>query len=157
MNKHEKLKKSILSRSTESEKFLTACGEWELIGIRTNGKGKCVCGKSIKNIFTIQHTIFLYTLHVGCVHVKFFDDIDPKALVNGINRIKKEITARPNLALIKYARKAGILRKTKEGKEEEYEFLLSVRRKRKFTEKQLSWLKDINRRILSSVAVEQTN
>ncbi|HDT1854079.1 MULTISPECIES: hypothetical protein [Enterobacter cloacae complex] len=75
-------------------------------------------------------------------------NISTGTLFEGLKRIKKNIHANPNLALIEYANDKGYLY------DKEYDFLVDTMKKRNLSEKQRLWKEKINNRILKEVVVK---
>lgn len=149
--KFEKLKKHILSRSVCENDFMAAKLEWDLFDVLlTKDFGNCPCGQKILEHCFLKNRKNGRTTWVGNVCVKKFMDIDSGTLFDGLKRLRKDNSARPNRMLTEHAYKKGFLYG-----ENEYEFLLNINRKRKISEKQESWLRKINRRILEKITVRE--
>ncbi|WP_336657619.1 hypothetical protein [Enterobacter hormaechei] len=88
------------------------------------------------------------TTYVGNVCINRFLNISTGTLFEGLKRIKKNIHANPNLALIEYANDKGYLY------DKEYDFLVDTMKKRNLSEKQRLWKEKINNRILKEVVVK---
>lgn len=144
----KKLKDHILSLSV-SDNFNDAKSEWLLEHVCITVEfGQCPCGKRIKEHCFLKNDRNGNTTWVGNVCVRQFMDIDSGTLFDGLKRIRDNISARPNIMLIKYAWERGYLYG-----ENEHTFLTDISRKRKLSEKQLHWLQKINRRIIESIVV----
>jgi hypothetical protein len=76
--------------------------------------------------------------------------LDTGTLFAGLKRIKADVDAAPNDALIEHANSHGYL-----WNDNEYKFLKQTARKRRLSEAQLSWRQKINRRIISQTVVRK--
>ena len=129
----ERLKEHILSLSV-SKNFEVAKTEWKLHSIEvTEELDSCPCGQDIKEHCYIENKKNGNRTYVGnkC-----------------INRIKENIYANPNLALIEYANDKGYLY------DKEYDFLVDTMKKRNLSDKQKLWKEKINNRILKEIVVK---
>jgi len=144
----EKLKEHILSLSV-SDNFQVAKAEWSLHSIEVSDEmDNCPCGQQIKEHCYIENSKNGKTTYVGNVCINRFLEISTGTLFDGLKRIKKDIHANPNQALIEYANRKGYLF------ENEYDFLISTMKKRNLSEKQKTWKARINNRILKEVVVQ---
>lgn len=150
--KFEKLKKHILSVSVSCD-FQIAKLEWELKDFElVEDWDNCPCGKAIKELCHIKNKTNGNMTYVGNVCINQFIGIDTGNLFDGIKRLKKDpMNAKPNKDLITHAQKCGYIYK------QEPKFLLDICRKRNLSASQLSWLRNINRRILQKIVVEKSN
>lgn len=145
----ERLKEHILSLS-ESKDFDSARSEWKLTGFEFSEEfDNCPCGKEIKEHCYIRNLRNHNQTYVGNICIKRFMDIDTGNLFDGLKRITLDKSANPNEDLIKHAYELGYIF------EREYDFLMSTRRKRKLSEKQMEWKKKINKRIISKTVVQR--
>lgn len=146
----EQLKQHILTLS-ESNVFEVARTEWKLHSIEISEEwDSCPCGQSIKEHCYIENQKNGKKTYVGNVCINRFMKIDTGTLIDGLKRIRKNIRANANEALIEYARQKGYLYG-----EKDYNFLLSTMNKRKLSEAQLSWKEKINNRILKGTVVQK--
>lgn len=144
----ERLKEHILPLSHETYNFSTARNEWKLIGVEINDEfDNCPCGQRIKELCYIQNKINNNRTYVGNVCVNLFIGIDTGNLFDGLKRIALDETANANEDLIKHAYSLGYIY------ENEYNFLMSTKRKRILTEKQIAWKIKINKRITNKTQV----
>lgn len=150
--------KELIKKVTEFSNNSTNCWdkikeEWELIDItKTDNYSNCLCGKEIKELCYIQNKYNKEILIVGNECIKKVcpnTELNTKThtLFDCINKLKKDKTKAPNKLLISYCKKKDILT------DWEYEFSLNTYKKRKLSEKQLYWRKEINSKILNSVNV----
>jgi hypothetical protein len=143
----EKLKGHVLPLS-QSDDFYHAKNEWLLVDVEINEEwDKCPCGKDIKEICYIQNQLNGHRTHVGNVCINRFLEIETGCLFDGLKRIAKDDSAKPNRDLIVHAYKLGYIY------ENEYQFLMSIKLKRKLSKKQLDWKQKINRRIVNKTVV----
>lgn len=144
------LQEHILSLSV-AKSWPLAVREWELFGIeKSEEPGSCPCGQTILEHCFLRNRVNDEQTHVGNVCVNRFMALDTKGLFNGLRKIAKDDTARPNQELIEYALKAGFLFGTNE-----YEFLVNMRGRRSLSAKQIAWVQKINRRILNKTIVRR--
>lgn len=144
----ERLKEHILSLSV-SKNFEVAKTEWSLHSIEVSEEMDfCPCGQDIKEHCYIEYKKNGNTTYVGNVCINRFLNISTGTLFEGLKRIKKNIHANPNLALIEYANDKGYLY------DKEYDFLVDTMKKRNLSEKQRLWKEKINNRILKEVVVK---
>lgn len=142
-----KLKEHILELS-KSTNFEQAIGEWDLESVEiTDEFDNCPCGQQIKEHCYIRNKLNGNNTYVGNRCIKKFLNKDTGTLFDGLKRIKKDISANANEAVIEYANERGYLF------DKEYQFLLDTMRKRSLSQKQLDWKKRINNRILNEVVV----
>lgn len=146
----EKLKEHILPLSVSSD-FRMAKSEWHLVAIEISDDfDNCPCGQEIKEHCYIRNRLNGNETYVGNVCIKNFIGIDTGNLFDGLKRIAKDINANPNEDLIEHAWRMGYLHD-----EKEYLFLRSIKRKRKFSDKQLQWKRFINNRIVKQTKVQK--
>ncbi|WP_238081679.1 hypothetical protein [Pseudescherichia vulneris] len=144
----EKLKEHILSLSV-SDDFDVARKEWSLHSIEISEEiDNCPCGQEIKEHCYIENSRNGNKTYVGNLCINRFLEISVGTLFDGLKRIKNDIYANPNQALIDYANRKGYLF------EKEYEFLVSTIKKRKLTDRQKAWKEKINNRILKEIVVK---
>jgi len=145
----EKLMSHILPLSV-AKVFDHARREWNLIGIEVSEDfDNCPCGQPIKEHCHIENTLNGNTTYVGNVCINRFLGINTGNLFEGLRRITEDDSANANADLIEHAYKFGYIY------ESEYGFLMRTKLKRKLTEKQVSWKKKINRRIISAAVVQR--
>lgn len=124
----ERLKEHILSLSV-SKNFEVAKTEWSLHSIEVSEEMDfCPCGQDIKEHCYIENKKNGNTTYVGNVCINRFLNISTGTLFEGLKRIKKNIHANPNLALIEYANDKGYLY------DKEYDFLVDTMKKRNLSE-----------------------
>lgn len=144
----ERLRDHILPLS-ESSSFPVAATEWTLVAIEISEEfDSCPCGQEIKEHCFIHNRLTGHRTHVGNVCINRFLSIDTGTLFDGLKRIKRS-PARANLDLIQHAERMGYLYPA------EYGFLVSIRRKRLLSTKQLEWEQKIHRRILGETIVSK--
>ena len=144
----ERLQAHILFLSV-SDNFEVARKEWSLHSIEISEEmDNCPCGQEIKEHCYIENKRNGNTTYVGNVCINRFLEISTGTLFDGLKRIKKDINANPNQALIDYANEKGYLF------DKEYEFLISTMKKRILTDKQKAWKEKINNRILKEIVVK---
>jgi len=145
----EKLMSHILDLSV-AKVFDRARREWNLIGIEVSEDfDNCPCGQQIKEHCHIKNTLNGNTTYVGNVCINRFLGINTGNLFEGLRRITEDDSANANADLIEHAYKFGYIY------ESEYGFLMRTKLKRKLTEKQVSWKKKINRRIINATVVQR--
>lgn len=145
-----KLKAHILSRSV-AENFDDAKLEWSLERVCvTEEFGLCPCGVRIKEHCYLKNYRNGNTTWVGNVCVRKFMDINAGTLFIGLRKVRNNISARPNMRLIDYAKCRGYLYG-----DHEYKFLVEISERLKLSVKQVNWLQKINRRILHSIVVRR--
>lgn len=145
----ERLKAHILPLS-QAEDFDAARREWKLIGVEVSDEwDNCPCGQEIKEHCYIQNKLNGHRTYVGNVCINRFIGIDTGNLFAGLKRIASDPHANANEDLIIHAYKLGYIF------ESEYQFLMSTRRKRKLSDKQLAWKEKINRRIINKTVVQR--
>lgn len=146
----ENLKSHILPLSREKNNFHSARNEWKLVGVEIcEDFDCCPCGQRIKELCFIQNQINLNKTYVGNVCVNQFIGIDTGNLFDGLRRIALDDTANANEDLIIHAYKLGYIY------ENEYAFLMSTKRKRVLSDKQIEWKRKINRRITNQTRVRR--
>ncbi|WP_312063537.1 hypothetical protein [Pantoea septica] len=144
----ERLQAHILSLSISND-FDLARKEWNLHSIEISEEMDiCPCGQEIKEHCYIENKRNGNTTYVGNVCINRFLEISTGTLFDGLKRIKKDISANPNQALINYANRKGYLF------DNEYDFLISTMKKRNLTDKQKAWKEKINNRILKEIVVK---
>lgn len=145
----EHLKVHILSLS-QTQNFEQARHEWDLVSVEISDElDNCPCGQEIREHCYIRNRLTGSETYVGNVCINRFLQIDTGTLFDGLKRIRSNLAARPNTALIEYANQAGFLF------DKEYGFLTSIKRKRALSPPQSGWLEKINRRILGHVVVKR--
>ncbi|VVE64584.1 hypothetical protein PCA31118_01654 [Pandoraea captiosa] len=145
----ERLKEHILSLSQAST-FEAARSEWVLESIEVSEEfDSCPCGQEIKEHCYLRNKVTGKMTYVGNVCVNNFIGIDTGNLFDGLRRIKSDINANANLAVIEYAESKGYLF------DKEPAFLRSTARKRNLSAGQKSWKEKINRRIINGTVVRR--
>ena len=145
-----RLKDHILPMS-KSDNFDIAKNEWDLVAVEISEEwDSCPCGQDIKEHCYIANRVTGHETYVGNVCINRFIGIDTGTLFDGLKRIAKDPEANPNIAVIEYAWERGFL-----FGENEYKFLLSTVRKRNLSQRQVSWKRKINRRILNQTVVKK--
>ncbi|MGQ5522940.1 hypothetical protein ACUHMQ_06720 [Chitinimonas sp. PSY-7] len=145
----ERLQQHILPLS-RAQTFETARSEWVLQSVEISEEfDSCPCGQEIKEHCYIRNTLTGHQTYVGNVCVNRFIGIDTEQLFDGLKRIKADLTANANLALIAYAEEKGFLY------DKEPAFLRTTARKRKLSPAQTAWKEKINRRILNETVVQR--
>ncbi len=142
-----KLSEHIVALS-ESKNFAQSCKEWRLFRVELHDEyGMCPCGQHIKEHCFIQNTLNGNTTHVGNVCVENFIGIKTGQIFSGIHRIIESADSNANLDLLAYALAAQIIN------HREHVFLSDVCRKRKFTDRQASWKRSLNLKIIRGIRV----
>lgn len=95
----------------------------------------------IRNRETGRHTF------VGNVCINRFIDLGNAPIFAGLRKIRSDIGANANMALIAYAESKGFLFQKEVG------FLVDTSRKRNLSVKQRAWKEKINRRIVEGILV----
>lgn len=145
----ERLKAHILPLS-QAKSFEAARLEWRLVQVEISDEvDHCPCGQEIREHCFIYNDKTRNTTFVGNVCVHRFIGIDTGTLFDGLKRIRQDLGANANVALIHYAQQAGFLY------EKEFDFLMSTVRKRKVSDRQIAWKRKINRRILEKIVVRK--
>jgi len=145
----ERLKEHILPLSNANI-FEVARTEWVLDSVEISDEfDYCPCGKEIKEHCYIRNTVTENLTYVGNVCVNRFLNIDTETLFDGLKRIKKNLGANANLAVIEYAEEKGFLF------DSEPTFLRETIKKRKLSDRQKNWKKKINQRILNGTVVQR--
>ena len=147
----ERLRSHILPLSN-AEEFYAAKNEWKLVGVEIQEDwDNCPCGQAIKELCYIENQINGNKTYVGNVCVNQFIGIQTGNLFAGLKRIAKDNKANANEDLIIRSYNLGYIY------ENEYQFLMQTRRKKKFSDKQISWKEKINRRIVSQTVVSRNS
>lgn len=145
----ESLKAHILPLSVAGN-FDVARREWDLVGVEMSEElDTCPCGQEIREHCIIKNRLNGNMTYVGNVCINRFVGIDTGNLFEGLKRIVNNRSANANADLIEHAQKFGYLY------ENEYEFLMQTRNKRKLSDKQLAWKQKINRRIVNQIVVRR--
>ena len=145
----ERLSAHILPLSSANT-FEVAKTEWVLDSVEISDEfDSCPCGQEIKEHCYIRNRITGAQTYVGNVCVNRFIGIDSGSLFDGLRRIRLDLRANANIALIEYAEEKGFLF------DKEPYFLRSTARKRNLTDAQLAWKEKINRRILNETVVQR--
>lgn len=145
----ETLKQHILDLS-EAKTFEDARKEWDFVSAHIyEDENYCPCGQMIKEVCFLRNRINGEETYVGNVCVKRFMDITfDRNLFIGLKKIHLDNMARPNTAVIDYSMENGFLYS-----QDEYYFLMSIRRKRILSARRAHWLLLINRRIINKFVV----
>lgn len=145
----EKLKEHILPLSN-AKVFRIAKNEWKLVGVEIQEDwDNCPCGKEIKELCYIENQKNGNRTYVGNVCVNRFIGIETGNLFSGLKRIARDQKANANEDLIIHAYRLGYIY------ENEYNFLMDTKNKRKLSPKQLAWKEKINRRIVNQTVVRK--
>ncbi|MFD0949926.1 hypothetical protein ACFQ0F_05910 [Paraperlucidibaca wandonensis] len=145
----ERLSEHILPLSN-SDNFHVAKNEWKLVGVEIQEDwDNCPCGQAIKELCYIQNQLNGNKTHVGNVCVNQFIGIATGNLFAGLKRIASDNSANANEDLILHAYQLGYIY------ENEYHFLMQTRRKRKLSDKQMTWKQKINLRIVNQTVVRK--
>jgi hypothetical protein len=145
----ERLQVHILPLSRAST-FEAARTEWVLESVELSDEfDYCPCGQGIKEHCYIRNKITGHQTYVGNVCVNQFIGIDTGNLFDGLRRIKGNLKANPNLAVIDYAEARCFLF------DKEPDFLRSTVLKRNLSAAQKAWKEKINRRILNQTVVQR--
>lgn len=145
----ERLKSHILPLSNAQE-FYAAKNEWKLVGVELQEeRSNCPCGQAIKELCYIENISNKNRTFVGNVCVNQFIGISTGNLFSGLKRISQDPSANANEDLIVHSYQLGYIF------ENEYQFLMQTKLKRKLSEKQLAWKQKINKRIISQTVVSK--
>lgn len=145
----EQLKAHILALSVATS-FEAARHEWKLVGIEVSDEfDACPCGTAIKEHCYIENRKNGNRTYVGNVCINRFIGIDTGNTFDGLRRIAENLQANANEDLIRHAQELGYLF------ENEYDFLMDTRLKRKLSARQLAWKEKINRRIVKQTVVRR--
>lgn len=143
----ERLKEHIVPRSL-ARVFEVARFEWDLVYVEISDQpDHCPCGQQIFEHCYIRNRLTHSETYVGNVCINRFLGISTGNLFDGLKRIRDDLSANANEAVIDYALKNGFLY------ENEYKFLQSTKLKRKLSARQIAWKIKINRRILERTVV----
>lgn len=135
---------------SRADDFETARNEWKLYDIELSVEwDNCPCGQDIKEICYIRNQLNGKETYVGNVCVNRFLGMDTGNIFDGLKRIISDPSANPNEDLIIYAYRQGYIT------DKDYHFSMDTRKKRKLSGPQLSWKRDINRRILNQVSLRR--
>lgn len=127
-----------------------AKNEWKVIGVHIEKEwNECPCGQPIKELCFLENKITKKRTYVGNICVNRFMGIETGSLLDGMKKIMKDPSANANTDVIEYAKSNGYLF------EQEYEFLMKTRLKRKLFAKQEQWKIRINQRILQQSIVSK--
>lgn len=145
----ERLKAHIMPLS-KAPTFEQARNEWKVIGVHIEKEwDACPCGQPIKELCFLENKVTKQRTYVGNICVNRFMGIETGSLLDGMKKIMKDPSANANTDVIEYAKSNGYLF------EQEYEFLMETRRKRKLSAKQEQWKIRINQRILQQSIVSK--
>jgi len=141
-----KLFEEIIARS-EAKNWDDAKLEWALADITIiepeDPAETCLCGHHpIREVCTLVNEVNANTAIVGNVCVYKFIGLHSKPIVAGLKRVQADRDAALNEAALNFALAKGWIT------ERDYRFGMDTRRKRKFSDAQLKWRRDINRRVL---------
>lgn len=151
MSHHREQLQAAVIAASEANTWESARAEW-LPGLMwEEPKGRCSCGYNpILQHNEIRNTINGKRLVVGRVCIRqFFELPEVESLWSALDRLKADPTGSIPIVLVREASSAGWLN------EREEEFLTSIYRKRKLSEKQLRWRKALADRILRQVKTQQ--
>jgi len=142
----EKLQEHIINLSV-SNLFEECLTEWDLERVEYNDDwDRCPCNVEIKEICHIYNKINDNRTYVGNVCINRFTDWDTTNVFSGSKIIRANKYANPNESLIKYSTKRNLLYQN------EVDFLMDTRLKRKLSTKQKEWKRKINYRIIKHIA-----
>lgn len=149
-SREDRLNAYLLEKSV-STNWNVAKTEWELTDVTYNGLGQyCPCGQHIKNVCRITNSETKEIVEIGNNCVLKFADIRTGYTFDSIKRlIKDPANSKPNNDLIETAFKCDYIYQS------EYNFLMSIKNKRKLSYKQQAWLTKINHRILNKTTITQ--
>lgn len=147
-SKKERLHKYLLQYSNNSE-WEQARLEWKLTDVTYNDATQhCPCCQTIKNVCHITNQVTQEVAEIGNNCVLEFVGINTGRTFDSLKRlIKDPSNSKPNADLIETAFKCNYIYKT------EYNFLMSIKNKRKLSYKQQAWLTKINHRILNKTTI----
>ena len=140
------LKANLLVLSS-SKDWPSAKQEWKLHDIyileENDEKEKCSCGHyPIKEVCILKNEINNNTAVVGNVCVKRFMDNIKYVDLSSILKVKKSNTKSVSENILELSYKKGYIIK------KDYNFYKDIYRKRKLSEKQISWKQDVNDKII---------
>ena len=150
--KKQKLHSYLLTLSS-SDNWEQARTEWKHTDITYNNNTQhCHCSQVIKNVCHITNQINGNVAEIGNDCILEFLEVDCGNTFNGIKRlIADPVNAKPNTDLINISYKLGYIYQS------EYDFLMSVRNKRKTSYKQNNWIAKINNRIINKTGINKNN
>lgn len=144
MTNFEILCKEIKERSKSSE-WESAKLEWNVIDMEyVDEPETCLCGHfPIVEVFTLENKYTGENIRIGNVCVNKF--ICKNKAFDGYKRILKSKMASATMDLLKFARDKKVITV------KDYEFYVSIIRKRVLSERQYKWKVDINLRIINHI------
>ena len=147
----QKLIQEILSLSVSYD-WNTARSEWELLNVTISETPEtCLCDHyPIIELCTIVNKLNRHTAIVGNCCVKQFIGLPSDIIFQGIKRIQHNIEKAPNSALVSYANNHHWL------SEWELQFLQSIGRKTKLSERQMACRIKINEKLLEKLNLKYT-
>lgn len=136
-----KLKNEIVQRS-EAGDWETARSEWQLHDAWRSEEFKCLCGQDINKVCQLANLINGRLVVVGCCCVRHFEVADLKGVFEGLRRICANQLGNPGEDLLILAREKEII------SDRDFNFAKDVCRRRKLSDKQKAWKRDIHTRII---------
>lgn len=145
MSSQEKLHTHIVALS-RSESWATARTEWELDSIYQSDEPlACPCGKTILEICVIRNRVTGEVTEVGNVCVNHFLRLPSERLFQSIRYVREDESRSFSKEMIEYAHDQGIINNW------EWEFYLSIRKRRWLSRRQREVKEQVNAKILSAV------
>jgi hypothetical protein len=150
---HDKrrLRQAIIEMS-DADTWEEARQEWGFVGVEYRDEGFCLCGKRIKEHCHIVNPTTFSRTHVGNECIKHFTGVIKQAdctkeIFQAVKKLTKNFFTHPGGHLAALAFQNGWIRLN------DYKFLQTTER-RSLTTPQLSWMRDINKRIAKGLASE---
>lgn len=136
-----------LLKLSRSQNWDEAKLEWELVDIeRVEDPETCLCGHyPILEICTIKNRKTNKNADVGNCCVKKFIDKSDK-IFRSVAKVRKDSEKSVNAETLDFALNKNWI------SPKDYGFYMNILRKRGLTEKQLSWKKSINQKIMSRIS-----
>lgn len=136
----------IVERS-EADPWYQANGEWEPVAVYyTKNAVNCICGKlNIRRICVLQNTLNGEHVIVGSKCVKKFCDLPWKAVIDGMNRLRKARERAMSYLTLVYARSYDWINRR------EFEAYAKTIRKRRLSPREAEHRREINHRVLEAI------
>ncbi len=136
-----------LLKLSQSQNWDEAKLEWELVDIeRVEDPETCLCGHyPILEICTIKNQKTNKNADVGNCCVKKFIDKSDK-IFRSVAKVRKDFEKSVNAETLDFALSKNWIT------QKDYGFYMDILRRRRLSEKQLSWKKSINQKIMSRIS-----
>jgi hypothetical protein len=133
-------------RFSKANTWHRAKQEWETNNIyRTRDfENVCLCGHPIKEVLVIKNKLNGKKLIVGNCCINKLNGVCANKLFAAIKRVENDNTKNYNADIIKFVYNKGIIQY------KDYNFYMSIWRKRNLSIRQENWRKDIHKKILNS-------